>query len=188
MKHLLQAACCTLHCRASCVAPPRYLANPKLGAAHIAEIEKKTADAIDREGWCARPPARAHRCCVCLRACVCVCVSAFVFRLRVCVRVRVCVRACVCVCVRVCVCVCVYNVALQAALGRQGHDECGRDGQDHRQVYPHSVVPRSTAQYPLLPLSAEGLNGERSGAELRRRFGQRVSRCAHVLCCSAVCG
>merc|ERR1719433_1427906 len=28
-----------------------YLACPDLGPEHIAEIEKKTADAIDREGW-----------------------------------------------------------------------------------------------------------------------------------------
>merc|ERR1719359_1289221 len=28
-----------------------YLANPDLGAAHVAEIQKKTAEAIDAEGW-----------------------------------------------------------------------------------------------------------------------------------------
>jgi acyl-CoA synthetase (AMP-forming)/AMP-acid ligase II len=28
-----------------------YLANPKLGKAHVAEIEKKTAEAIDADGW-----------------------------------------------------------------------------------------------------------------------------------------
>eukprot|EP00937_MAST-01D_sp_MAST-1D-sp2_P005773 g5773.t1 len=28
-----------------------YMANPDLGAAHVAEIEKKTAEAIDGEGW-----------------------------------------------------------------------------------------------------------------------------------------
>ena len=28
-----------------------YLANPKLGADHVAEIDKKTADAIDADGW-----------------------------------------------------------------------------------------------------------------------------------------
>lgn len=28
-----------------------YLANPDLGAEHVAEIEKKSADAIDKEGW-----------------------------------------------------------------------------------------------------------------------------------------
>merc|ERR1719359_2169615 len=28
-----------------------YLANPDLGAAHVAEIQKKTAEAIDDEGW-----------------------------------------------------------------------------------------------------------------------------------------
>jgi long-subunit acyl-CoA synthetase (AMP-forming) len=28
-----------------------YLANPSLGEEHVAEIEKKTADAIDAEGW-----------------------------------------------------------------------------------------------------------------------------------------
>lgn len=28
-----------------------YLANPSLGAEHVAEIEQKTADAIDADGW-----------------------------------------------------------------------------------------------------------------------------------------
>ena len=28
-----------------------YLANPSLGEEHVAEIEKKTAEAIDVEGW-----------------------------------------------------------------------------------------------------------------------------------------
>merc|ERR1719359_2727115 len=28
-----------------------YLANPDLGAAHVAEIQKKTAEAIDDQGW-----------------------------------------------------------------------------------------------------------------------------------------
>jgi len=28
-----------------------YLANPSLGEEHVSEIEKKTADAIDAEGW-----------------------------------------------------------------------------------------------------------------------------------------
>ncbi len=28
-----------------------YLANPLLGEEHVAEIEKKTAEAIDAEGW-----------------------------------------------------------------------------------------------------------------------------------------
>ena len=28
-----------------------YLAQPDLGAAHVAEIQKKTGEAIDRDGW-----------------------------------------------------------------------------------------------------------------------------------------
>merc|ERR1712066_1167900 len=28
-----------------------YLANPDLGAAHVREIEKKTAESIDKDGW-----------------------------------------------------------------------------------------------------------------------------------------
>ena len=30
---------------------PRYLAQANLGAAHVKEIEGKTAGAIDKEGW-----------------------------------------------------------------------------------------------------------------------------------------
>lgn len=51
------------HVQAICVVPIRelcyrgrhvmmgYLANPLLGEEHVAEIEKKTAEAIDAEGW-----------------------------------------------------------------------------------------------------------------------------------------
>jgi acyl-CoA synthetase (AMP-forming)/AMP-acid ligase II len=34
--------------RANCC---RYLANPDLGKEHVATIKKKTAEAIDAEGW-----------------------------------------------------------------------------------------------------------------------------------------
>ena len=44
---------CPLHTRwphgASCVLP--QLANPALGEEHVAEIEKKTREAIDTNGW-----------------------------------------------------------------------------------------------------------------------------------------
>ena len=33
------------------ILPSRYLANPALGPDHVAEIQKKTEESIDKDGW-----------------------------------------------------------------------------------------------------------------------------------------